>query len=155
MSGQPSIAGPEDSAGRIIAPVRVPLLTAPGSIAKLRAGVPFLRLGPFSWDLLAHWQRGLGSTALASIHSQHTCENVMQAAPLRVEQAPQQDRAEEDKRKPEQEGVESGDQWRHFLPKPGTPLKTHQALAEGRRVRAPDGQRVVTKAHNGEDGPEH
>jgi hypothetical protein len=46
----------------------------------------------------------------APVNGYHASENVVQAALLRVEQAPQQNREEDHEGKPEEEGVEGRDQ---------------------------------------------
>src|SRR6476646_2214820 len=90
----------------------------------------------------------------APVNGYHASENVMQAALLRVEQAPQQNREKDHEGKPEEEGVEGRDQGRHFAPEPGPPFEAHEPLADRRRIRPADGERVIAEADDGEDGAE-
>src|SRR6266540_1591231 len=78
----------------------------------------------------------------------------MQAALALVEKGPQQDRAEDHEREPEQERVEGRNQGRHLAAEPHADLEPQHPLADVRTVRAADGERVITEAHGGKDGAE-
>ena len=50
--------------------------------------------------------------------------------------------------------VEGRDQRRHLAAEPHAHLEPHQALADGRRVLAADGDRVIAEADGGKDQAE-
>ena len=90
---------------------------------------------------------------LAPVHRHHAGENVVQAALLRVEQAHSRIGKKMTKENQNSSAWKAAIRGDTLPPNQVAPFEAHQALADGRRVRSANGERVIAKADDGKDGP--
>src|SRR5262245_42068570 len=92
--------------------------------------------------------------ALGPVDNQDPGKNVVQAALALVEKGPEQDRTKHHQREPKQERMEGRDKRRDLATEPHGHLEPHHSLADGRRLRAADRQRVITEPDDRKDKAE-